>query len=261
MVKNFAPRVLKSERKYTQINDSINRDIIKFNEDRLLKGAQLLEVQLGKITVKNQVRTKFDDESLRELSENIKANGLIQPLVIHREGSHFVLLCGERRFRAMNLIKMDKAPCYVLEGKTEEELMAIQFSENSSREELHYIDKADGIYHYHVATKATERKIQADLGISKTEVHRGIILAKLPKSIKEAAKIHNVEKYVLLEFEALKISPRIKDELKDNIVKGVITKRSQLTKFKSQYRDEFSQLKAATRQKQKGNSWDRDLSH
>ena len=78
----------------------------------------------------------------------------------------------------MTSIDMKKAPCFILDDKSEEELMAIQFSENSSREELHYIDKADGIYVYIKSTDASERKIQAALGISKSEVHRSILLGK-----------------------------------------------------------------------------------
>ena len=81
--------------------------------------------------------------------------------------------------------------------------MAIQFSENSSREALHYIDKADGILNYQKATAASERKITAALGISKSEIHRSLLIARLPEKIKEAAKRFNVEKYVLLEFDAL----------------------------------------------------------
>ena len=80
--------------------------------------------------------------------------------------------------------------------------MAIQFSENSSRENLHFIDKADGILNYQMATNVSERKITAALGISKSEVHRSLLLAKLPKKLKHAAKEFNIEKYVLLEFDA-----------------------------------------------------------
>ena len=152
-----------------------------------------------------------------------------RPLVVHKEKNHFVLICGERRFRAMTLIEKETAPCFILSDKTEEELMAIQFSENSSREELHYIDKADGILNYQEATKASERKIQKALGISKSEVHRSLLIAKLPEKLKVAAKDHNIEKYVLLELDALE-NKRQKAKLEAQVVKGEITKRSELKK-------------------------------
>ena len=128
---------------------------------------------------------------------------LIQPLVVHKEKNKYVLICGERRFRAMSSIDVDSAPCFVLEDKTADELMAIQFSENSSREALHYVDKADGILNYQKATKSSERKICKALGISKTEVHRSLIIGKLPKRIREAAKTHDIEKYVLIEYNGI----------------------------------------------------------
>jgi ParB family chromosome partitioning protein len=228
MAKKFAARVSKRDRTRVDMASHLDSDIFKLNDEKLLKGAQLDNIRLNRITVKSQVRTKFNDDSIAELASNIKENGLIQPLVIHRDGANFVLICGERRFRAMSTIEeMTEAPCFILEDKTAEELMAIQFSENSAREQLHYIDQADSIAGYKKLTGASERKIQAALGISKSEVHRCILIAKVPKALKEAAKIHNTEKYVLLEWSALE-KGKLRDDLKKQIVNGTITKRLQL---------------------------------
>ena len=237
MAKEFSARVSKRERKVTDITSGIDEKILRANDLKLLKGAQLANIRLKDIEVRDQVRTKFNDESLRELGENIKINGLIQPLVLHREGSKFVLICGERRFRAMTLIDMAEAPCFILDNKSKEELMAIQFSENQAREDLHYIDQADSIYGYQKLTGTSERKITAALGISKSEVHRCLMIAKLPRDIKEAAKEFNTEKYVLLEWDEL---PRneFKDEIKSRILSGEINKRLQLKRIISQLKIE-----------------------
>jgi len=189
MSKTFAARVSKKERKTIDLSEKVGREIFKISDERLLQGAKLDEIFLKNIVVKEQVRTKFNDESIKDLAKNIEINGLIQPLVLHKDkNGSYRLICGERRFRALSFNKAEKAPCFVLENKTEEELMAIQFSENSSREELHWVDKADGILNYQIATEASERKIQAALGISKSEVHRSLLIAKMPKNLKEAAK-------------------------------------------------------------------------
>jgi len=225
MSKNFAPRVSKKDRKVI----SFDEKLFRFSDSKLLEGAKLAELKLKNIQVKDQVRTKFNDDSIRELAANIKANGLIQPLVVHFSNGVHTLICGERRFRAMSSIQQESAPCFIIENKSEEELMAIQFSENSSREELHYIDKAEGVYNYYLTTKASERKIVEALGISKSEVHRGLMIAKLSRDVKEAAKKHDVEKYVLLEYEALPPGP-IKRKIEDRIIKGEITKRIDLKK-------------------------------
>jgi ParB family chromosome partitioning protein len=237
MAKEFTARISKRERRVTDITTGIDEKILLANDQKLLRGAQLANIQLKDIVVREQVRTKFNDESLRELAENIKVNGLIQPLVLHREGDKFVLICGERRFRAMSLIALPEAPCFILENKTKEELMAIQFSENQAREDLHYIDQADSIYGYQKLTGTSERKITAALGISKSEVHRCLMIAKLPTDLKEAAKKFNTEKYVLLEWDELPKN-EFKDEIKEKILGGDITKRLQLKRIISQLKIE-----------------------
>jgi ParB family chromosome partitioning protein len=230
MAKTFAARVTKKERKTIDVSEKLGRDIFKLSDEKLLQGAKLDEILLKNIIVKEQVRTKFNDDSIRELAKNIEVNGLIQPLVLHRDKKgHYTLICGERRFRALSFNKAEKAPCFVLENKTEEELMAIQFSENSSREELHWVDKADGILNYQIATDASERKIQAALGISKSEVHRSLLIAKMPRNLKEAAKKYNIEKYVLLEWDAI-TEKTLRNEIEKRILAGEIIKRSELAK-------------------------------
>jgi ParB family chromosome partitioning protein len=237
MAKVFSARVSKRERKVTDITSGIDEKILRANDQKLLRGAQLANILLKDIVVREQVRTKFNDDSLRELGENIKVNGLIQPLVLHREGNKFVLICGERRFRAMTLIEMPDAPCFILEDKTRQELMAIQFSENQAREELHYIDQADSIFGYQKLTGTSERKITAALGISKSEVHRCLMIAKLPTDLKEAAKMYNTEKYVLLEWDELPKN-EFKEEIKGRILAGEISKRLQLKRLISQLKIE-----------------------
>jgi ParB family transcriptional regulator, chromosome partitioning protein len=226
MAKSFQKRVSKKNRKVISLNKELFKD---YGED-LFDGAKLQEVNLKSIVVKDQVRTKFNEASIRELASNIEANGLIQPLVVHREKNKFVLICGERRYRAMTSIDIEAAPCFVLEDKTADELMAIQFSENSSREALHYIDKADGILNYQKATKSSERKICKALGISKTEVHRSLIIAKLPRKVREAAKAFDIEKYVLIEFNGID-DKTFKKKVERQILLGAIRKRLELRRM------------------------------
>ena len=126
MAKEFAARLGKKDRKVFDNTANVDEKVLRLHDQKLLRGAQLDHIALSDIVVRDQVRTKFNDDSLRELADNIKENGLIQPLVIHREGNKFVLICGERRFRAMHLINMETAPCFILEDKAPEELMAIQ---------------------------------------------------------------------------------------------------------------------------------------
>ena len=242
MVKFFAPRKAKKERPVIETAHKLKTDLLeRFDRDGFLKDAKIDELPLGDIVVREQVRTKFNDDSLKELAQNIKENGLIQPLVVHREKDSYTLVCGERRYRAMNSIGIKTAPCFILENKTQKELMAVQFSENSSREALHYIDMSDGISNYRKTTRASERKITKALGISKSEVHRSLIIARMSEQMKEAAKRYDIEKYVLLEYSALEDSP-LKEALEEKIMAGRLTKRSTLKKLIRQSRREGEAL-------------------
>ena len=68
------------------------------------------------------------------------------------------------------------------------------------------------------------------MGISKSEVHRSLIIAKLPEEIKDAAKVHNIEKYVLVEYDVLS-DESFKEEIRQRILTGDITKRARLRKL------------------------------
>ena len=125
----------------------------------------------------------------------------------------------------MTSIDIEAAPCFVLEDKTSDELMAIQFSENSSREALHYIDKADGILNYQKATKSSERKICKALGISKTEVHRSLIIAKLPSKVKEAAKHLKSKSTCLIEYNGIE-DKAFRKKVERQILFGAVRKTS-----------------------------------
>ena len=88
MAKSFAPRISKRDRNITNIKIKKNkkRDLYKILDDSpLLKGADLEVLLLNEIVVKDQVRTKFNDNSLKELSENIKVNEEPVPKEIYPE--------------------------------------------------------------------------------------------------------------------------------------------------------------------------------
>ncbi len=234
MVKSFEKREPKRDKNFINLADGITSNVFLKTDKRLLEGTRIDEIALKEIIVASQVRTKFNDNSIKELAKNIEINGLIQPLVVYYKNGYYTLICGERRYRAMTYLNMQKCTCYVLENKTREELIAIQFSENSSREELNYIDKADGILNYQNVTKASERKITKALGISKSEVHRSLMIARMCSGIKEAAKKYNIEKYVLIEYDGVGESD-FKMQLYRKIINGEIVKRSQIKKEIKEY--------------------------
>jgi ParB family chromosome partitioning protein len=98
----------------------------------------------------DQVRQTWDDEedekgrsALDRLAESIKNQGLLQDLVVAPKGDKFVIVCGERRYRAIKEHKlMVEVPCVVREGLSEAQLLEINIVENLQREDLTPMDEA-----------------------------------------------------------------------------------------------------------------------
>lgn len=100
---------------------------------------------LGKIRAADQVRTAFDDASLAELAADIAANGVLQPILIRPEGPEaYVIVAGERRFRAAGLAGLVAIPAIVTDV-TAEQASALQLAENIQREELSLADTARAV--------------------------------------------------------------------------------------------------------------------
>ena len=95
---------------------------------------QMTTMKLESIKIEAQVRKTFDQEELRRLGENIKRYGLLQPLLVRKDG---VLLAGERRYRAMLLMGIKEAPVIVTEKVlSDSEVRLIQLTENMHRADL-----------------------------------------------------------------------------------------------------------------------------
>lgn len=105
-----------------------------------------------------QPRTEFDEEKLEELAQSIRANGIIQPLVVRRAGSRYQLVAGERRLRAAQLAGLEEVPVTVRDIP-DERLLEITLIENIQREDLNPIEVA----------RAYERLIR-DLDLSHEEL-------------------------------------------------------------------------------------------
>ena len=78
-------------------------------EEDFLTDESLIEVEIEKLSPrKDQPRKNFDDESLKELSESIKVDGVIQPIVVRKVNENYEIIAGERRYRASKLAGLKK---------------------------------------------------------------------------------------------------------------------------------------------------------
>ena len=105
---------------------------------------QLVELALDSIVPNPaQPRKTFDDESISELAQSIRQVGLIQPLVVRKNGETYELIAGERRLRALRSLGSEKALCIVDNSAVDADSALMAVVENLQREDLNYFEEAE----------------------------------------------------------------------------------------------------------------------
>ncbi|WP_288508408.1 ParB/RepB/Spo0J family partition protein [Sutterella wadsworthensis] len=156
-------------------------------------GNSVLEIALDKIERdESQPRKNFDEDTLRDLAESIEAYGLLQPIVVRKKPNaldRYIIVAGERRYRASLLFKARTIKAVLLETKTDDaELGYLQVIENIKRDALTTAELADFIAG-RIAAKETAVSIGKKLGISKPQMTRYAAWAEMPESIRELVRL------------------------------------------------------------------------
>lgn len=131
-----------------------------------------------------QARTVWDEGELAELAESIKANGIIQPIVVRRAGSGYQLIAGERRFRAAQMASLATVPALVREA-TDEQLLELALVENIHRVDLNPVERAKAYQNYIATFALTQVEAAERLGEDRSVIANYLRLLDLPEEIKE----------------------------------------------------------------------------
>jgi ParB family transcriptional regulator, chromosome partitioning protein len=130
-----------------------------------------------------QTRSHFDDAQLGELADSIKANGVVQPILVRPQANgRFLLIAGERRWRASKLAGKTTIPA-ILRQVSDEQALEITIVENLQRADLNPIEQAKGFERLSVEFKMTHDQISARTGKDRASVSNYLRLLKLPPSI------------------------------------------------------------------------------
>lgn len=144
------------------------------------------DVPLDLIVCKRQVRQRFNDESLVDLTQSMREVGLMQPIRAQPLGSQYLVLDGERRVRAARAAGWVTIACIVDEQAfTEGEIAQRQLIANCQREDLTSIEKARAMDGLMKGAKWTEAQIAARLGMSASSVSKLLTLLLLPEELQE----------------------------------------------------------------------------
>jgi ParB family chromosome partitioning protein len=131
-----------------------------------------------------QPRTDFSTERLAELAESIRKDGVIQPLVVRRNGSGYTIIAGERRYRAAKLAGLTEVPIVVLDEITDTRMLELALVENIQRESLNPIELAEAYRKLIDQCGLTQQQLAERVGRSRVAVTNQLRLLGLPDDIK-----------------------------------------------------------------------------
>jgi ParB family transcriptional regulator, chromosome partitioning protein len=126
-----------------------------------------------------QPRKQFSEESLRELADSIREQGIVQPLIVRERNGFFELIAGERRWRAAQLLNLPEVPVITREAN-DRSVLELALIENLQRENLNAIEEAHGYAQLAEQFQLTQEEIALKVGKSRAAVANAMRLIKLP---------------------------------------------------------------------------------
>ena len=132
----------------------------------------------------NQPRRSFDDDKIDELAESIKEHGIIQPIIVVKNGEMYKIVAGERRWRAAKKLGLKEVPV-VIRNYSEFEIAQIALIENLQRENLNPIEEAIGYQTLMSKYDMTQEDVSNKLGKSRSAVANSVRLLSLDEPIQQ----------------------------------------------------------------------------
>ena len=151
----------------------------------------------------NQPRKTFDKESLNELAESIRIHGLIQPIIVNKMDDSYMIIAGERRFRACKICGLNQIDA-IVKNYTNKQISEISIIENLQREDLNPVEVAKGIRKLMEEYGLTQEKVAERLGKPRSAIANSVrILSLYPEvlDLVEKGKVSFGHAKILVSIE------------------------------------------------------------
>lgn len=191
----------------------------------------------------NQPRKNFDETALQELADDLKKNGLIQPIVVRDDPDNvgkFIIVAGERRLKAAKLAGFTKIRS-ILSTYESSQLGYVQIAENAKRDNLKFYEMAEFI-----VSRSDAGEKQADiaekLGTSKSQVNLYMIWKDAPELLKDAKDKFNA---IRAFYDAVKLYEEHPDEISDFIEKNENISKSDISNFRKKLTEQNTAVESS----------------
>ncbi|MDE2997844.1 MAG: ParB/RepB/Spo0J family partition protein [Gemmatimonadota bacterium] len=150
-------------------------------------GSGVLDIAVGDLRPNtHQPREAFDPEAVRELADSIREKGVIQPVVVRRDGTGYQLIAGERRLRAAIEAGLETVPAILLDVGSDQEMMEISLIENVQREDLNPIEEARAYRGLMETCFLTQEEVAQKVGKNRSTVTNTLRLLHLAEEVRNA---------------------------------------------------------------------------
>jgi len=203
-------------------------------DNEISPSKDLLEIPLSNIKVNPfQPRKHFDEKALSELSESIKRHGLLQPIVVVEEMDEYVLVAGERRFRASKMAKTKTIKAVVVSASNEE-MRELALIENIQREELNAIELAKSYAELIEVHNITQEELSGLIQKSRSAITNALRLLQLSPKAQKAI----IDKNISAGHAKVMVNLSNKEQniLVDSIIGQKLSVR-EVEKIAKQYKD------------------------
>jgi ParB family chromosome partitioning protein len=170
----------------------------------------------------NQPRKYFDKRSLEDLTASVKEKSVLQPILVRKaaEGDGYIVIAGERRFRAAKAAGLTEVPAFV---RTHEDALEVALIENLQRENLTALEEAEALLNLKTARGFTDAQLAHVIGKSRVAVSESLSLNGLPEAIKAECRTSDIaSKSTLLQILRAG-SPEKIDTTWDAVKRGELT--------------------------------------
>ena len=159
--------------------------LIRSSEDQL--GSGVTSIPISSISPNpHQPRKQFEKKPLDELTASIKEKGVLTPVTVYKAENEYVLVAGERRWRASQQAGLKEIPAYLVSVTGEKDVMEMALVENIQRENLNAIEEAEAYAYLNSKFNLSHTAIAKAVGKNRSTVSNSLRLLSLPNEIKES---------------------------------------------------------------------------
>lgn len=208
----------------------------------------VVEVPLDRIEPNSeQPRKIFEDTALTELSESIREYGVLQPIILLKQEGRYLIIAGERRYRAATLAGLEKIPA-IIKNLDSKEAALIALVENVQREDLNYLEEARAYKKLMEDFNLTQSEIAEKVSKQQSTISNKIRLLSLPENLQEQL-INNK----LTERHARALLKISDDNSRQNIIDRVISNNLNVKQTEKLVEDVLQKSAEAERKLRKKN--------